>query len=232
MNFDDLPSAPEDESLSRREKLSLATQSLLEAVPYVGGSLSTAYFGYKQEIRFKRLEQFYAEIAEKIEEQDIALVDIDEHDKEALFALIEQVNEQVEREVVEEKLICLRNIAINSLSDPTTIDNYDCRRSFLNALQQMTRLDLAVMHECYQEERSRVIDLDVINTDDEENIFSLFASSSRLESFGFLKVGSIDVVALGGPPDEDENFDDERINRFVEISPLGLQFYQFCLQEA
>jgi hypothetical protein len=232
MNSDDLPSAPEEESLSRREKMRLATQSLLEAIPYVGGSLSTAYFGYKQEIRFKRLEQFYAEMAEKIEEEDIVLVDIDEHDKEALFALLEQVNNQVEREVIEEKLECLKNIAVNSLSEPTTIENYDRRRSFLNALQEMTRLDLAVMHECFQEERSRVIDLDVIDTDDEENVFSLFASSSRLESFGFLKVGSVDVVALGDPPEEGEDFDDERLNRFVEISPLGIQFYEFCLQEA
>ncbi len=232
MNSDKFTSAPEDESLSGREKMRLATQSLLEVIPYVGGSLSTAYFGYKQEIRFKRLEQFYKEMAEKIEKEDISLVDIDEHDKEALFALVEQVNNQVEREVIEEKLECLKNIAVNSLSEPTTIENYDRRHSFLNALREMTRLDLAVMHECFQEERSRVIDLDVIDTDNEENVFSLFASSGRLESFGFLKVGSVNVVALGNSPEEGGDFDDERINRFVEISPLGIRFYKFCLQEA
>lgn len=49
-------------------------EALMQALPYVGGSLATLYFGHKQEKRFKRLEKFYEELKEE-DEIDFLLVE-------------------------------------------------------------------------------------------------------------------------------------------------------------
>lgn len=37
----------------------IVIEAIIQTIPYVGGALSTLYFGHKQEKRFKRLETFY-----------------------------------------------------------------------------------------------------------------------------------------------------------------------------
>lgn len=45
----------------------LVIQAGIQAIPHVGGSLATLYFGLKQEFRFQRLETFYKEVASEIQ---------------------------------------------------------------------------------------------------------------------------------------------------------------------
>jgi len=56
-----------DIKLNNKENTRLGIQAAIQAIPYVGSSIATLYFGYKQEIRFKRLETFYKSISNEIE---------------------------------------------------------------------------------------------------------------------------------------------------------------------
>ncbi len=82
------------------ERRDLVIQAGLQAMPYVGGSLATLYFGAKQTRRFKRLETFYQEVAQEIRALKDRMASPDEHDKEALAAIIEELNEKIEHEQV------------------------------------------------------------------------------------------------------------------------------------
>jgi len=89
--------------LSSSEKRDLVIQAAMQAIPYVGAPLSAIYFGVKQERRFKRIESFYTELAEEINEIRDQIVSVDRQNKEALAAILEELNEKVETEPLEEK---------------------------------------------------------------------------------------------------------------------------------
>ena len=55
----DMVDSKENEHLSAIEQRDLVIQAGMQAIPYVGSSLATLYFGRKQDLRFKRLETFY-----------------------------------------------------------------------------------------------------------------------------------------------------------------------------
>ncbi len=56
-----------DAKLTIKDYRDLVIESGMQAIPMVGGSLATLYFGYKQEKRFKRLETFYKELNGEID---------------------------------------------------------------------------------------------------------------------------------------------------------------------
>ena len=45
-------------NLNAKEKTTIGIHAAVQAIPYVRSSIATLYFGYKQEVRFKRLENF------------------------------------------------------------------------------------------------------------------------------------------------------------------------------
>ena len=56
-----------DDKLTDREKIELTVEAGLNAIPAIGGSLATLYFGTKQEKRFKRIENFYTDLKNDFE---------------------------------------------------------------------------------------------------------------------------------------------------------------------
>ena len=82
----------ETPKLTNSDKRDLVIQAGMQLVPYVGGSLSSLYFGAKQEKRFKRLESFYQEIAYEIEKMKDSILSVDKQDPIALEAIIESLH--------------------------------------------------------------------------------------------------------------------------------------------
>ena len=66
--------------MKNRDKLELVVNAGLQAIPYVGGPLSTLYFGYKDEQRFERIEKTLKEVAEEL--KNVTIPSIDEHNKD------------------------------------------------------------------------------------------------------------------------------------------------------
>ena len=119
----------DDTKLSSTEKRDLVIQAGIQAIPYVGSSLSALYFGAKQERRFKRLETFYQEVAQEVRALKDRIALPEEHDKEALAAIIEELNEKIEREQVREKREFFKAYLKNTLIYPIK-GNYEERRFF------------------------------------------------------------------------------------------------------
>lgn len=213
-------------TLSSDEKKELTKQSLLQLIPYVGGTLSTAYYGYKQEIRLKRLEDFYQEFSEKLKKKDAPIISLDAHDKNALIAIIEELNEKVETETLSRKREYFKNYFESILLSPTNESNYDARREFLRSLSDLSLLDCDVLIGVKQSGRKIVKDLPIVK---EYDNYAVYASISKLESHGYLKSNQSDYVLTG--VDKDSQFDDQRSIKVVEVSTLGEKFLKFCLDE-
>ncbi|MGE7999705.1 hypothetical protein ACQKOF_13685 [Lysinibacillus sp. NPDC093190] len=86
------------ERLTSKDKLQIAVETSLQLVPYIGSSLSTAYFSTKQEKRFKRIESFYEELSMQMNNLESTICAFDKHDEESLIAILERLNDEVEKE--------------------------------------------------------------------------------------------------------------------------------------
>ncbi len=193
----------------------LIIQAGIEAIPYVGGSLSTLYFGRKQEKRFARLEKFYVEIKEQIESTEANLADVSLHDPDDLELLIESLNEKVEVETREKKVLLLRNFLLTTLKDPVNND-FDVRKHFLDTLSPISVLECELL--CFLFQDNKQLQIRQINKPN-TSPYLIFAAINKLRSYGFIESrrGSFQ---LNG--EQDENLDD-----IVSVSDLGIQFCEY-----
>ena len=102
----------EKEKVGAKDKLELVVNAGLQAIPYVGGPLATLYFGYKQEQRFQRVEKTLKEVADEL--QGIQIPSIDEHNKEELITLIDELTDKIEKEQLESKRILYKGFFIRT----------------------------------------------------------------------------------------------------------------------
>ncbi|SMQ75937.1 hypothetical protein SAMN05444673_2575 [Bacillus sp. OV166] len=198
-----------DDKLSLKEKLEITVQTGLQLIPYVGGALSTAYFSTKQEKRFKRVESYYIETADKINQLQLQLPPINIHDEDSLTSLIEHLNDKIEKEHSDKKREYFKNFFINMLRTPTLENNYDERRIFLEALSDITILEFNVLLSFSEEHKAKTI----LNNDDDV----IVGAKSRLEMFGFLEGQYMSF--LGGTT-----------VKSLLITPFGKKFINFCLE--
>ncbi|MEK4091733.1 hypothetical protein [Viridibacillus sp. FSL H8-0110] len=194
--------------LTRKDKLEIAVESSLQLIPYVGASLSTAYFSTKQEKRFKRLESFYQELSDHINTLQPQIIPFAEHDEESLIALIERLNSAIEKEHSRTKRSLFRKFFINTLSNATLEDNYDERQMFLDALADMTQAEFKVLLKYYNERTKKI----ALDSDIE------FGARARLEMQGFLVSHYRAITSTGTSP----------IDKNIAISPFGIKFVEFC----
>ncbi len=207
-----------DEKLTLRQMRDIAIESGLQLIPYVGGSLATAYFGTKQEIRFKRLESFYRQVATQIEALQIELAKMNLHDEESLVAIIEELNEQVEREHTNEKRELLKNYLINTLKYPVKLENYDQRRFFLETLRAMSLLECKLLGWLYNQTQSYEIG-EIAKQGVSQ--YAIVGAISRLRYYGFIIVNTTSIT-IGAPIDN-------MLSDSVRISDFGRSFCEFCM---
>lgn len=200
------------EKLNSNEKFQIAIESGLQLIPYVGSALSTAYFSTKQEKRFKRIETFYKELAEKVEQFGEIFTSFENHDTESLMSIIEILNEKIEQEHSQQKREYFKNYFINILKTPTLEYNYDKRRIFLETLANMTLLEFQVLLTFYE----NTIFSD-INRNGNSSIIQ--GVKARLEMYGFLESSYRAITTAGISP----------INKNIRITEFGKEFIEFCI---
>lgn len=114
------------DKLTFKEKRDLAIQNGLKCLPYIGAVFST-YFDCKQEIRFKRIESFYENLAERMSnlEGEFKYKDIVYENKEQITHMIEKLNDEIEREISEKKRKYYENFFISFMSREYNHPRYD-----------------------------------------------------------------------------------------------------------
>jgi len=196
----------------------LIIQAAIKSIPYVGGALSTLYFGRKQEKRFQRLESFYQEIRQEINNNKEKLADINTHNPDALSALLEDLNEKVEREHTKIKRECYKKYFKNTLKFPVT-NNFDERKLILGTLSALTPLQLeivAFLAGSNEKLLSRSISKPGV---DPALIHGLVSS---LKVYGVID-SQFAYMRLAGP--------NTKTDEHVWLSDFGKKFHQFCMEE-
>jgi len=209
----------ENEQLSSIEKRDLVIQAGMQAIPYIGGTLASLYFGKKQELRFKRLETFYKEVAEEISDLEDKLAPSETYDKEALTAIIEELNEKIEREQVQEKREYFKSYLKNTLINPIKQGNYDERRFFLDTLGSMSLLECELLGSFNKNtEPTGVSQIQKSGVDQ----YAIVGAVGRVKTYGFLISGQPRIIIGGGQ--------DNSLLETVKISDFGKRFFEFCLK--
>lgn len=206
-----------DDKLSWKDKFSITVESGLQLVPYVGGALATAYFGTQQEKRFKRIESFYQEFSDQVESLQLQIPPIEIHDQDKLIALIEELNEKVERESTELKREYLKKYLYSTLSSPTN-ENFDERRFFLDTLSTMTLLDCEIL--LYIKKQGTAVKVGSLNKPGIDQ-YAIVGTIGRLRMYGFIKLNNLTIMINGG---------DDSLNDSFEISDFGRKFIDYTLE--
>ena len=206
------------EKLTTKDIRDLVIQSGLQAIPYVGSAIASAYYGSVQERRFKRIENYYNEIAEEIKSLGGKVANIESHDKDALVAIIEEINEYVEKEQVKDKQRFLKNYFKNTLINPIKISNFDQRKVFLDTLAGMSILECELIAFLYSQTDSVTVgSINRASTDK----YAIAGAIGKLKSYGFVSAFTTSF-SIG-------DNQDNSLKEKVKISEYGKSFYKFCL---
>lgn len=197
-----------------REKRDLIIQACIEAIPHIGGPLSTLYFGAKQEKRFKRLEAFYQDVKEEIQKLQETSLNIEDHDRDELGIIIEQLNNKVEEEILKEKICHLKNFLINTLKN-TLESNFDQKKYFLSTLTSMSLLECEIMAFLFKHQQP--ISIRKIQKSGVSQ-YAIFGAINKIRSYGYLESRRGNFQMNG---QQDEHLED-----LVFLSDFGELFYK------
>lgn len=207
-----------EEKLSGKERAEIAIEAGLQLIPYVGSSLATLYFSTKQEKRFKRIESFYAELAEEVRDLQERLAPVESHDQEKLASLIEDLNDRVEREHLELKRRYFKNFMRNTLLTPTN-NNYDERKYFLDALSALSLLECEML--AFLKQKAGMVEVRTIQKPGTPQ-YAIVGAIGRLSTYGFVRTVQLSMTIGGGA--------DNALAQGVELSDYGVRFVRFCLE--
>lgn len=205
-----------DEKLTFKEYRDLVIESGMQAIPCVGGSLATLYFGYKQEKRFKRLESFYSELNVDIDAIKDKIPNISNQNPEELSALIEELHDKIEAEHLQIKINYYKQYYKKTLLYPVN-GNYDERKLYLDILSQITPLQIELI--IFLAGQAGPIAGATIQKPGTENAI-IQGSISQLKNYGVVE-GSLNSIVIGGPG--------SAINENILLTTFGEKFHHFCL---
>ena len=204
----------DENKISVKDKLELVVNAGLQAIPYIGGPLSTLYFGYKQEQRFQRVEQTLKEVASEL--QDCKLPKIEEHNSEELMSLIDELTDRIEDERIELKRNLYKEYFKNILKTPTN-GNYEERKLFLEVLSRITPLQIELFQ--FILKNPNVIDANISKPGIDISLIK--SSILQLENYG-LVIATLNSITLGGSQ--------SGMPMNLIASEFGKRFNEFCLK--
>ena len=205
--------------LTGAEERELVLQAGIQAIPHIGSSLSTLYFGKKQALRFKRLESFYTDLVRDISNISDQIVSMEKQNTEAFIAILENLHERVEAEHSKEKRQFLKNYFKNTLRYPVTTD-FDKRKYFLDTIAEMTLLECEMLSFlCVQSGCIAVGKIKKSNTDQ----YAIVGAINCLKSYGF-------IMAFQGNFSIGSGREDNVLQEEVQVSTFGREFRNFCLE--
>lgn len=202
------------EKISGKDKLELVVNAGLQAIPYVGGPLATLYFGYKQEQRFQRVEKTLKEVAEEL--QNVQIPNIEQHNKEELITLIDELTDKIEKEQLESKRILYKEYFKNILKTPTN-GNYEERKLFLEVLEKITPLQIEIFQ--FLLINDNTVDLAIQKPGTDQSLIQ--SSILQLENYGLVNA-TIHSISLGGS--------NAGMPMRLKVSQFGKRFNDFCLK--
>lgn len=204
----------DENKISAKDKLELIVNAGLQAIPYIGGPLSTLYFGYKQEQRFQRVEQTLKEVASEL--QNCKLPKIEEHNSEELMSLIDELTDRIEGERIELKRNLYKEYFKNILKTPTN-GNYEERKLFLEVLSRITPLQIELFQ--FILKNPNVIDVNISKPGIDISLIK--SSILQLENYG-LVIATLNSITLGGSQ--------SGMPMNLLASEFGKRFNDFCLK--
>ena len=197
-----------------KDKLELVVNAGLQMIPFIGGSLATLYFGYKDERRFQKVEKTLKEVAQELE--GVQLPSVDEHNKDELMALIDELTDKIENEHLESKRFLYKQYFKNILKTPTN-GNYEERKLYLEVLSKITPLQIELFQ--FILIKPNVIDLEISKPGTDNSLIR--SSVLQLQNYG-LVIATINSITLGG--------NDAGMPMRLVVSKFGKGFNTFCLQ--
>lgn len=203
--------------MSRNDEKEIYIQSLVQAIPYVGGSLSTLYFGSKQEKRFKRIEAFYTDLKNEIGGIKDKIKDIDEHNPDELSAILEELNEKIEVEHLEIKRKFYKQYFFSTLKEPVK-NNFGERKLMLDILSELSPFQIELL--VFITQQTKAISTNEIRMQGLDQSL-IIGAINKLKTTGLvlLDLTGISMTNLGGSMHEN-----------VTISPFGRKFHDFCIK--
>ena len=201
--------------MENKDKIELIVNAGLQTIPYVGGPLATLYFGYKQEKRVERIEQTLKEISSELKNSQ--LPSLEQHNKDELMSLIDEVTDRIENEHLEYKRQLYKEYFKNILTSPTN-GNYEKRKLFLDVLKQITPLQIELFQ--FILKNPNVVDLQITKPGLDPSIIR--SSILQLENYG-LVVSTLHSISLGGS--------NAGLPMMLNVSTFGKEFNEFCLSQ-
>lgn len=212
--------AKEENNLTLKEKMQIATRSGLGSLPYAG-SLFNWYFSYNDAIEDKRLREFVEKLSFIIEDLKFEIEQVSDESKEVISLVIERVSKDVIDEIREEKrsayLNYLRSLFSQAKSDQPLTNEVEL---FLSILEHITLLEIQVLKKVKNEEEG--IDIDEISIDNVE-AHLIMGATSMLKDKGLLVGGQ--NITFGFSP-ETGHFSGGR----VKVGKFGQKFIEYCLR--
>lgn len=206
-----------DIKLTGKDKVDLAIEAGIGAIPVVGGPLQTLYFGAQNEKRFKRIEKFYNELNKELENMKSQIPPIDSiPNKDDFLGILEDLNTEVEKSKSQSKIDYFKAFYKNTLLTSNSF-SFDAHSFFLESLINLTNLELNILF--FLRERGMANFTTGINmpgVSDELIIGSL----NRLTNYGYL-TSQVNSIAIGGPVSNS--------NKAYKINKLGMEFSFFIL---
>ncbi|WP_079708577.1 hypothetical protein [Paraliobacillus ryukyuensis] len=193
----------------------LTIQTGLQFLPVFGPAISTAYYGYKQEKRFKRIESFYSDLASKLEklESDIEFKDIDKENEDDIISMVEQLNDEIEKQSQQNKKEFYENYFINYMKKNNDDYRYNYQL-FFEMLKNISETTLWTLKDFYKDVPKSAIVLS--NDSSRARIYTLI-------NYGLLELE--DETTVRNEPIFYPKTQNDRIN----ITKLGRDFHHFCL---
>lgn len=213
-----------NDKLHSKDYAWLAVEAAVASVPTFGPALQTAYFGAKNEKRFKRIEEFYNHLSEEVEKVKTQLTSSDEINQysEQISKYMEKVNNIIESDPTLAKRSMLHNGFLNILKSPSKID-WEQEQYFTSIVPQIDLTDIKLLLGTQKLEPDKWIQIENVVTffDTQLDKFYLIGLCERLTNFGLFekRFGSINMQSSGTV-----------IDTYYRLTDLGRNFLTFTME--
>lgn len=203
--------ANKDDNLTPKDYVNLAIEAGIGAIPIVGSPIQTIYFGRQNEKRFKRIERFYKELNDELEQikQNIPEVFYPERDRDQLMGVMESINEDIEKARNQSKFNLYKNLYKNCILGINKL-NWDREEYFVEILSQLTPIQIELI--AFLSNRGDVFSGNINYPGQPQELID--GSLNVLSDFGILD-RKIDSIVLGNVGKQ---------NMGYRISSLGKEF--------
>lgn len=140
--------AIDKQSLKYLENLEL--RSLVQIIPYVGGSLDTILSAEGNRIQKERFEKFLNELKEGMNKLNEQKIDKNFIKSEEFFSLFQITIEKVIRNYEKEKIQYFRNIFVNSVKIGKSDTYY--KEGFMNILANLSAVHISILKDYFERE--------------------------------------------------------------------------------